>query len=1125
MGKVSLPPQRQAENVLNETKAEPARPDTGNFPGSGYPAYTYPMPWAYPTPYLLPPDYLYLQQQLLMLHQAQKDYLPSPGFPAGYPLHLPLAPNSLPLPYPWPDPPPAPPSKTAEESPKPFNLSLSTDDSGFEMSTESNNNLTKEASGAGDSDLCSGNDESSHKEGDREMLRCAPSPGDSLTVENISEEVRADRVSVSGESDEYGPVESLAEGESVIKEKEEEDIGEGLLLLTEGIECMEELGHMKSAVDCLGEMKLKTMRHLSVDSYHHKKYDSLQLLCDVASSVQKGEVGPRGVRSKSLDVESQKRMAELGDVNRNHRSPRAEQDVKEFISRKTHSYQRNQSSKEDPAGKAGQGVIKPGVLGSWSSDPGDMEAWELDIRIRMAEKQRRYTEITRKLKKLQSLKSKKCDSPKKAESPRKKDASKKGEPLAKSGASGKSDVPDKSDQRKKEQKLGKTAAKSGVDKEQVLAAGDSQLRALSSTTQDRLPANDLEEICNPQKPTIDKASSFTDAFYKFKKAYNAKKATSDTETNVSKCPPLKTLSSSAVTPKPSKATPFSNWAKAVAEASPTGTTTVKLEANSPEPPVSIKQEPEDEYSTIQPSYLKYPIKKEPVAVGSPVRKRISEELSSKPSGPDLVPHPRKKPKLEKFVVSDVIKSPRKKSTEQEEGKEKKKQKRKSNEEVAETKRTWKVVSSFDRDESTSSSDKTHQKKLDVVLTQSHIKKGIKSEPGQKKTKLGKSDKKIEIDEICDREENDEERIPIKAEKVGGSKAHKHKKEKKHKKDHHRDSENPADREERRRRKKEKRIKKEQEEQIKVKHEMVDAFDIKREPGLDLSQNCVLSGEDLKDGLRILKRVGPHFYPGRVTEISPPDIYGILVDKERGNKPHIASREQCILECVHDLRPQTVSELPIGARVCAYWSSKIPYLHPGTVAAPDIDSNYVIVELDDGDSRDIHIKDIRYLPPNYPLVDKEEDQIACILGGRRRSNPSSANSSPIKSKKARKSSGSSKGRGEEWSVSVTEVPSSSLSASSKASPSLPDLSQLPGVKMEAERDDDQDSAFVSNGAGGDCDSDFEDVDKPNQRRVSGSEKSKIAAFLPPRHLLWSWADVGKKLTPKVDYLSNHHIMFR
>ena len=1011
------------------------------------------------------------------------------------------------------------------------------------MSTESNNNLTKEASGAGDSDLCdSGNGESSHKE-DREVLRCAPSSrGDSLTVENISEEVRADRVSVGGESEEYGPVEALTEGESVIKEKEEEgDIGEGLLLLTEGIECMEELGHMKSAVDCLGEMKLKTMRHLSVDSYHHKKYDSLQLLCDVASSVQKGEVGPRGVRSKSLDVESQKRIAELADVNRNHRSPRAEQDVKEFISRKTNSYQsRDQSSKEESAGKAGgQGVIRPGVLGSWTSDPGDMEAWELDIRIRMAEKQRRYTEITRKLKRLQSLKSKKCDSPKKAESPRKRDTPKKGEPLAKLEASGKSDLFDKSDssgQRKSGEKPGKTAAKSGVEKEQVLATGASHSRALSSTAQDKLPpaTNDTEEICNPKKPTIDKASSFTDAFHKFKKAYNAKNSTtSDAEANLSKS--LKPLSSPVVTPKPSKLAPFSNWAKAVASPS---LTTIKQEPppSYPEPSVSIKLEPEDEDVTssrdAQPSsYLNHPIKKEPgVAVGSTVdvRKRNSEESSKPPAGPDLVPHPRKKPKLEKFVVSDVIKSPRKKSTEQEqEWKEKKKGKRKSSEGGGgagqETKRTWKVVSSFDWDNESTSSDKTHQKKLDVVLTQSHIKKGIKSEEGQKKTKLGKSDKKIEIDEIgggVAEEGEEEERRPIKVERVGGSKAHKHKKEKKHKKDHHRDSENPADREERRRRKKEKRIKKEQEEQIKVKHEMVDAFDIKKEPGLEVGQNCVLSGEDLKDGLRILKRVGPHFYPGRVTEISPPDIYGILVDKERGNKPHIASREQCILECVLDLRPETVSELPIGARVCAYWSSKIPYLHPGTVAAPDIDSNYVIVELDDGDSRDIHIKDIRYLPPNYPLVDKEDDQIAAILGGRRRSQPGSANSSPIKSKKARKSSGSSKGsRGEEWSVSVTEVPSSSLSsASSKVSPSLPDLSQLPGVKIEAERDDDQDSAFVSNGAGGDCDSDFEDVDKPNQRRVSGSEKSKIAAFLPPRHLLWSWADVGKKLTPKVAFLS-------
>jgi hypothetical protein len=32
--------------------------------------------------------------------------------------------------------------------------------------------------------------------------------------------------------------------------------------------------------------------------------------------------------------------------------------------------------------------------------------------------------------------------------------------------------------------------------------------------------------------------------------------------------------------------------------------------------------------------------------------------------------------------------------------------------------------------------------------------------------------------------------------------------------------------------------------------------------------------------------------------------------------------------------------------------------------------YVIIELDDGDSRDFHIESIRILPPDYPIVGKE-----------------------------------------------------------------------------------------------------------------------------------------------------------
>ena len=65
----------------------------------------------------------------------------------------------------------------------------------------------------------------------------------------------------------------------------------------------------------------------------------------------------------------------------------------------------------------------------------------------------------------------------------------------------------------------------------------------------------------------------------------------------------------------------------------------------------------------------------------------------------------------------------------------------------------------------------------------------------------------------------------------------------------------------------------------------------------LPSSCSLSDVDLKDGLRVLLRLGGHFYTSRLTEISPPDIYGIVVDKERGNKPHILSREEVLQRAV------------------------------------------------------------------------------------------------------------------------------------------------------------------------------------------------------------------------------------
>lgn len=63
--------------------------------------------------------------------------------------------------------------------------------------------------------------------------------------------------------------------------------------------------------------------------------------------------------------------------------------------------------------------------------------------------------------------------------------------------------------------------------------------------------------------------------------------------------------------------------------------------------------------------------------------------------------------------------------------------------------------------------------------------------------------------------------------------------------------------------------------------------------------------------RILFRMDGYFYPGKIQEISPPDIYGVLVDHERGNKPHILTREEILNEVVsasHSL----LTNLPLEA---------------------------------------------------------------------------------------------------------------------------------------------------------------------------------------------------------------------
>jgi len=269
----------------------------------------------------------------------------------------------------------------------------------------------------------------------------------------------------------------------------------------------------------------------------------------------------------------------------------------------------------------------------------------------------------------------------------------------------------------------------------------------------------------------------------------------------------------------------------------------------------------------------------------------------------------------------------------------------------------------------------------------------------------------------------------------------------------------------------------------------------------VSHHCVLKPKDLVDGLRILKRVGGHFYPGRLTEISPPDIYGIVVDKERGNKPHIFSQEEVLNEVVLEIKPKDTHELKDGTRVCAFWSNQINYLHPGTVAGPDVDENYVIIQLDDGDSRDIHIDQVRYLPEDYPLV--ADESVTGLFGARKRAS-SSQSSENWKKKRVEHERGTSednngkdknkkkKRKDYEWSVCVKEI---------------------------SPEDQGKEETFYkhSNFKSKDSKDYIENVDseasKSNEKSSFISDKSAITAFLPPQQQLWSWSDEGHKISAK------------
>lgn len=67
---------------------------------------------------------------------------------------------------------------------------------------------------------------------------------------------------------------------------------------------------------------------------------------------------------------------------------------------------------------------------------------------------------------------------------------------------------------------------------------------------------------------------------------------------------------------------------------------------------------------------------------------------------------------------------------------------------------------------------------------------------------------------------------------------------------------------------------------------------------EIVNKCKLTSAHLAiDQLRVLTAMGGLFYAGRLSAVQAPDVYAITLDGERGNRPHIHSREEILRDAV------------------------------------------------------------------------------------------------------------------------------------------------------------------------------------------------------------------------------------
>ncbi|KAH8357134.1 hypothetical protein KR084_004003 [Drosophila pseudotakahashii] len=166
---------------------------------------------------------------------------------------------------------------------------------------------------------------------------------------------------------------------------------------------------------------------------------------------------------------------------------------------------------------------------------------------------------------------------------------------------------------------------------------------------------------------------------------------------------------------------------------------------------------------------------------------------------------------------------------------------------------------------------------------------------------------------------------------------------------------------------------------------------RRVSGID--RELQLTSEHLyRDETRVLTDMGGLFYAGVMKPLRPPDVYSITLDGERGNKSHVMSREDILKDTILEVAPKSVESVPVGTRLCAYWSQQYRCLYPGraidseqvvdgaasgapnsAATAPD----FVSVEFDDGDSGRIRLQNIRLLLSDYPIAEYNDNPLYSV----------------------------------------------------------------------------------------------------------------------------------------------------